>query len=181
MRFTINLATRTYLDHGLINRILGGVILFLLLLAAWKLMLFSRNLGELERLDADTVALEGRLGRNRGASVSSREVERQQAAIRFYNRIIERKAFGWLELLERLENATPRGITLAALAPDDRNPGLLKIEGRARHFSQVRTYLEQLEASGAFSDVLLLSHGDLALGEKGRGVVFSISCRAVMP
>jgi type IV pilus assembly protein PilN len=180
MRFTINLATRTYLDHGLINRILGGTLLFLLLLLAWKVMGFCANMGELERLNADIAALEGSLGVH-PSSVSGQEFESQQKTIRFYNRIIERKAFGWLELLERLENATPGEVSLAAFSPDAKDANLLKIEGRARNFGQVRSYLERLEGSGAFGEILLLSHADLDLGEKGRGVGFSISCREVKP
>lgn len=163
MRFTINLATRTYLDHGLINRILGGALLFLLLLSAWKVMGLCANMGELERLNADIAALEGRLGVH-PSSVSGQAFESQQKTIRFYNRIIERKAFGWLELLERLENATPGQVSLAAFSLDAKDANLLKIEGRARNFGQVRSYLERLEDSAGFGEILLLSHADLDQG-----------------
>ena len=55
----------------------------------------------------------------------------------------------------------------------------MKIEGRAKGFADVRRYLEMLDASRTFTDIMLLSHHDLTVGEKGKGVLFSISCRTV--
>jgi hypothetical protein len=41
-------------------------------------------------------------------------------------------------------------------------------------------YLEMLEDSGSFSDVLLLYHKKVVLREQAKGVRFSISCRVRM-
>jgi type IV pilus assembly protein PilN len=178
MRFTINLATRTYLDHRLINRVLISAIIVLLALLAWNSSRLSSNMGELDRLTSEIAAFEARLNK-RPAGVSEKEVSRQQSSIRFYNSIIEHKTFDWLGLLNQLESATPEGISLSSLAPEKKS-GEFKIEGRAKSFSQVRTYLDRLEDSHAFQDILLLSNSPLALGEKTRGVQFSISCRSVL-
>ncbi|NVN93606.1 MAG: PilN domain-containing protein [Desulfuromonadales bacterium] len=177
MRFTINLATKTYLDHQLINRGLIISLLVLVMLSAWKVVSFCGNMGKQERLRADIASLEERL-KSRSAGVSEQEYSSQQKTIRFYNEIIERKSANWLSLLEQLERATPEGIALASLAPEKKT-GILKIEGRARNFGQVRTYLERLGDSKAFTDILLLSHADQVVGEKGHGVRFTISCRTV--
>ena len=101
-----------------------------------------------------------------------------QASIRFYNDIIERKSYAWLGLLELLENATPEGIALVSLIPDKKN-GDLKIDGRAKNFSLVQTYLEKLEDSKTFTDLMLLSHNEVVAGDNAKGVLFKISCRAV--
>lgn len=177
MRFTINLTTRTYLDHQLVTRGLVAVILLLALFTGWKFISFSSNLGELERLGSDVAALEGRL-HSRPAGVSEQEYNGQLARIRFYNEIIGRKTVNWLGLLDQLEQVTPEGVALASLTPE-RKSGLLKIEGRARSFGLVRSYLERMEGSTAFGDVLLTSHGDLAVSEKMHGVRFAMSCRVV--
>ena len=175
MRFTINLATRTYIDTRVLNQIIGGVIAVLLVLLGWNITRVSANLGELHRVEADIRLLQGRLNSKPG-DVSETDFKRQQSSIRFYNEIIDRKSVRWLNLLELLENTTPEGIALALLAPG-KQPGELKLEGRAKSFAAVRNYLEKLEGSGSFSNVLLLSHQELLLGEKGRGVQFAISCR----
>jgi type IV pilus assembly protein PilN len=179
MRFTINLATRKHLNHDLVNRCLAAVLLLLLLVTGWKLKQFVGNRGELERLNSGIAALQARLN-SRPSSVSEQEFDRRRKNIRFFNDIIERKACGWLELLDRLESVTPRQIALTSLAPDPKS-GTLKIEGVARNFGQVRSYLERLEDSKVFGDILLLSHAEQAVGEKGRALRFGISCRMVKP
>lgn len=176
MRFTINLATRTYLNHQL-NRIMLVSILLLAVLSGWKFVDFCGNMGKLERIKGDIASLEGRLN-SHPSGVSAQDFKSQQKSIRFFNEIIERKADNWLALLDQLEQVTPEGIALSALVPDKKT-GIVKIEGRARNFGQVRSYLERLESSGAFRDILLLSHADIAVGSKGRGLHFIISCRAV--
>jgi type IV pilus assembly protein PilN len=178
MRFTINLATRTYLDHRLINRVIVASILLLTALSAWKVVSFCWNLGELERLKGDIASLEGRLAGHQ-AGVSEKEYNRQLSTIRFFNGVIEQKTNNWLTLLEQLENATPEGIALVSLAPDMKT-GTIKVEGLARNFDHIRSYLDHLEDSKTFSNILLLSHGDIAVGDKkSRGVKFVISCRLV--
>lgn len=178
MRFTLNLATRTYLDQRLINRVLIGSVLLLLALLGWNVSRLSTNMGEQDRLLSEISGFEERMNR-RPAGVSEKEFSLQQASIRFYNDIIERKTFDWLELLNQLEYATPEGIALSSLEPDKKS-GEFKIEGLANSFSHVRAYLDRLEDSRAFRNILLLSHSPLTLGEKSRGVQFRITCRSVL-
>jgi type IV pilus assembly protein PilN len=175
MRFSINLATRTYIDTRLLNQIIGGIITVLVLLLVWNISRVASNLGEQQRLAADVVTLEGRL-KGKPGDVSEQEFKRQQARIAFYNGIIDRKSIRWLSMLDLVESATPDGVALSALAPG-KKPGELKLEGRAKSFATVRRYLETLEGTRNFSNVLLLSHQEFLLGEKGRGVQFAISCR----
>jgi type IV pilus assembly protein PilN len=175
MLFSINLATRTYLDQRLLNRVCAVAIAVLVLLLGWNVTRISWNMGEQRRLASEVKALEGSLN-TRPGGVSEKDFARQQARIRFFNEIIDRKGTNWLNLLELVENATPEGISLAALTPGKKS-GELKLEGRARSFAVVRQYVEKLEGSKSFSDVLLLSHQEMMVGENGRGVQFSISCR----
>lgn len=140
---------------------------------------FLVGYGELQRLKADAASLEGRLN-SRPTGVSEGDYKKLLARIGFYNAIIERKSYNWLGLLEQLEKSTPEGISLASVVSDTGN-GQVKLEGRARSFAQVRAYLEKLEDSKAFTDIMLVSHHDLFLGEKTRGVQFAVDCRAVVP
>lgn len=177
MRFTINLATRTYLDHRLLNRVAYCAIAVLIVMAGWNVNRVSSNMGEQSRLSAEIAAIQSRLGTKPG-DISEKEFSRQKARISFYNEIIERKSTDWLNLLELFENATPEGISLASLSPG-KNQEEWKLEGRARSFKAVQQYLEKLEASKNFSNVLLLSHQNMTTGENVRGVQFTISCKVV--
>ena len=178
MRFTINIATRTHLDLKLVNRAGYAVLALLLVLLAWNISQTFWNLGELRRLQADNSSYEKRLN-SRPSGVSEKDFTRLLADIKFYNEIIGRKSFDWLGVLEQLEVATPEGIALTSLVPD-RKSGGMKIEGHARSFAHVRSYVEKLEDSKAYTSILLLSHANMTVGEKDKGVHFAISCKAAV-
>jgi len=178
MRFTINMATRTYVDQRLVSQVCYAAIALFVLALFWNTFVALSNLGELNRLKADIATYEGRLN-SRPKDVPEREYARLLAEIAFFNGVIERKTFNWLGLLEQMENVTPEGIALTSLAPD-MNTGDVKIEGRARSFANLRSYLEKLDDSRAFTKILLLSNRDVAINDKARGVLFTISCRTAL-
>jgi len=175
MRFTINLATRTYVDQRLVSQVCYAAIVLLVLVLSWNCFVAFSNLGELHRLKSDIATYEGRLN-SRPKDVPEREYTRLLAEIGFFNGVIERKVFNWLGLLEQVENATPEGVALISLIPDTKT-GEVKIEGRAHSFANLRSYMEKLYESAAFAQVLLLSNHDVTINDKARGVQFTISCR----
>jgi type IV pilus assembly protein PilN len=175
MRFTINLATRTIIDPRRVDRACIIAVVALVILLAGNVGLFSWNLGEMRRLDAETIEVKHRRVRPL-PPIPEKEQAGILADIAFYNDIINRKAYGWLAFLEKLEAATPDGIAVTQLSPD-RAKGSLAIEGWARDFKKIEEYLVMLEDSGTFYDVLLLSHKKDELWEQAKGIKFSISCR----
>jgi len=177
MRYTINLATHTYLDNRLINRIAYAVIALLFILTVWNSMDISSNMGEQSRLKSEIAAIESRFATKPGG-VSEAEFIRQKSRIRFYNEIIDRKRANWLKTLELFENSTPEGIALSSLTPDKKKDAW-KLDGRAHSFKKLQQFVEKLEAAKNFSNVLLLSHQNIAVGEKTRGIQFTISCKVV--
>jgi len=179
MRFTINLASKTRYDHLLVRRICAAVAVTLLLLLGWNVYRLIWNKGEIERLDSDISFADKRL-KSFPKGVSDKDYSRLLGEIRFYNTLIGQKVFGWVELLEQVENATPEGIALSALQPD-REKGTMKIEAWAANFQDIRAYVAKLEDSGVFTDVLLLSHQYVQLWEQARGIRFSLSFRMKTP
>jgi Tfp pilus assembly protein PilN len=178
MRFTINIATRTHIDRKMVNRAGYAVLALLLVLLVWNISRTFWSLGELRRLQADNAAYEKNLN-SRPSGVSEKDFTRLLEDIQFYNEIIGRKSYNWLGVLEQLEVTTPDGIALSSLGIDKKT-GELKFEGHARSFAQVRSYIEKLEDSKAYTAILLLSHGEIAVGEKTKGVRFAISCKAAV-
>jgi type IV pilus assembly protein PilN len=178
MHFTINLATRTYLDRRLVNRVLVGICAALLLVLVWNINRAAWSLGELRRLRADITAYENRLS-SRPNGISEKDYTGLLGNIGFYNEIIGRKSYNWMGLLEQLENTTPEGIGLSALTPDMKS-GEVKIAGRAKNFAQIKLYMDKLEDSKVFTSILLQSHSDIAVGERAKGLQFTISCKAAM-
>lgn len=177
MKFTLNLATKTYLDHRRINFSILSAMFLLILLLLWNSITVYGKFSEESGLQSEITAHETTLN-SRPAGVTENEFKRILDSIVFFNAIIERKAFNWLNMLDQLELVTPDGVSLSSLVPDPAS-GELKIAGRAKTFERVTTYLEKLEESGKFRQTLLLSHRELTLGERTRGIEFTISCRMV--
>jgi type IV pilus assembly protein PilN len=175
MRFTINLATRTLLDQRWVTRTFALAVVVLATLLAWNFLRFSWNLGEMRRFDAETASAEKRL-KSAPPGISAADHARITAGMTFFNEIIKRKTFGWIAFLEKLENATPDGVAVTLLSPD-KAKGIIEIQGRARNFRDLEVYLDKLEESGNFHDILLLSHKNEVLWEQANGLKFSISCR----
>lgn len=175
MRFTIDLSDGKRRGRTRIDRISVAVAVILLATLAWNGMRCASNLGEEKRLRDDIAGLKKR-AHGRAAPVSESQRASILAETRFFNDIIERRAFGWLELLEQVENATPDGIWLSSLVPD-RKTGAIRVEGLAANFSTVRVYLEKLEDSGRFADAQLVSHEKKSLWEQAGGVRFSVTFR----
>jgi type IV pilus assembly protein PilN len=175
MRFTINLALKTRYDRLLVGRTITVVGIMLFLLLAWNVYRLIWNQGEIVRLDGD-ISYAGKRLKSYPKGVSDKDYSRMLADVGFYNDIIARKVFNWVDLLEKLEEVTPEGIALSSLLPD-REKGTLKIEAWAASFQDIRSYMAKLEDSGEFTDVLLLSNQTVQLWEQARGIKFSVSCR----
>ena len=62
MRYSINLATRIYLDHRLINRLACCAIALLAVIAVWNAKNVFSNIGERSRLTAEIAAFQSKLG-----------------------------------------------------------------------------------------------------------------------
>jgi type IV pilus assembly protein PilN len=177
MRFTINLATKTYINHRAVNGVILASASILLLLLFWNAQRAITAVGERDKLKAEIEAYEAKLN-SLPAGVSDAEFRNMQSNIRFYNGIIEKRSADWLGLLGKLEKATPAGIALTVLTPEPKT-GEIKIEGEAKSFDGVRNYLEKLEESKSFRDIQILSHQNSLVGEKSSGVKFAISLQAV--
>lgn len=177
MRFTINLATKTYINHRLVNRVFAITSAILVLMLVWSAKNIFSGMGEINRLKADISKYESQLSA-RPDGVSEQDYARMQGNIRFYNNIINRKTSDWIGLLDQLEKVTPEGIALISFVPDSKSREI-KIEGETRTFAKVRSYIEKLEDSKAFRNIQLESHQEAVAADKGRIVKFTISFQAV--
>ncbi|HOP41590.1 MAG TPA: PilN domain-containing protein [Geobacteraceae bacterium] len=179
MQFTINLATKKHLDYRWVTMGCIAVLVILSLLLGWNIYRFLTNQSELRRCADEIHSLQKKVEAAPPA-IQEKNPDTQWAQINFYNRIIERKKFGWTELLEKVEKATPRGIALSSLAPD-KDLSFLKIEGLALNFERLEDYLVRLDEAECFDDVQLLSHDEIDLWEQAHGFRFTVKCHVISP
>ena len=176
MRFTLNLATRTYINSRQVNLILGvvgGVLLVMLAGFSYRVIM---NRAEQQKLEQDLAVVEARIKAS-GKGISEKEYQALLGKIKIANGIIQRKSFNWLGFLEWLEVVVPDGVMVTSLEPSLKERKLT-ISGVARNFQTMRKFLENLEDSKFFTDIYLLAQSEAKVDETQKGVSFSVSCKA---
>jgi type IV pilus assembly protein PilN len=175
MQFTINLATKSYINQKQLYMALTACSIVLLFFLFVNIKIFAFNAAEISRLtknEADSAAKHGASGR----AVTEEEYSRLLASIKQANGIIEKKTFNWLSLLDRLESVVPEGVSLSAVEPGVKDKSL-KLSGTALHFKNLRQFMENLEASVFFPNVFLLDQGEDKTSGPQKGTTFNITCR----
>jgi Tfp pilus assembly protein PilN len=90
------------------------------------------------------------------ASVDTKQVVVASMEARQANALIDRRTFSWTELFNRLETTLPPEVRITAVRPSlDRDRRItLTISVLARAVDDVGAFMEQLEATGAFANLL---------------------------
>jgi Tfp pilus assembly protein PilN len=89
------------------------------------------------------------------ASVDPRQVDFAAADARQANDLIDRRTFSWTELFNRFETTLPDDVRIAAVKPKvDRERGIvITITVLAKTVDDVKTFIDNLEATGAFANI----------------------------
>ena len=157
----INLSTRPfYNERGihLVLALLGIAAVGVLVVGIARLAGLSRGnvllTAEAERNEqAVNAVAEQTITFRRGATEV--ELQRLADAAREANRLISQRIFSWTEFFNRIEQTLPANVMLTSVRPDI-EPGKLNvaIEIIGRRVPDIGSFIEQMEATGAFTDVL---------------------------
>lgn len=157
-----NLATRPFYNERAVHAGLALVALIVVALTAlnaWRIVTLSRDNRE---LNAKIAANEARATELRATAAQVRqgldpqELKAVSTSAIEANTIIDRRLFSWTELFNRLEATLPEDARITSIRPqidDDGHVELLLVT-MAKQVEDVETFVENLEATGAFSDVL---------------------------
>jgi Tfp pilus assembly protein PilN len=158
-----NLSTRPFYNVravraavGLLAAVVIGITLFNVVEIV-RLSANQRTVGaeastaedEAERLRAEAVRIR--------AQIDPEELEKVVVAAREANAIIDQRTFSWTTLLTRLEETLPPNVRVRAVREklDERDGRFdVTITAEARTFDELDDFVEALEATGAFRDVL---------------------------
>ena len=177
MRLTINLATREYVDMRRLNLSIAVSLFILVVILLINARNIASDLGDMERLQRGISVFEGKSKVSKKAEVPEKDYQALVDKIKFANGIIEKKSFDWLVLLDRLESVVPDGVGIASIEPSDKNDNM-KLTGVARNFGALRKLVENLEDSGFFTGIYLVSQSEFRGPEGDKGTGFDISCKA---
>ena len=156
-----NLATRPFYNERLVHVVLAAAAIVALLgLAAGiaRAVALAREHGTLtasaEAAEGDAAVLAGRTANVRQA-LEAGEVEAIADAVAEANRLVDQRTFSWTEFFNVVDRTLPAGVMLTVIRPEHGEDGVrVEVGVIGRRVADIDEFIERLEATGAFADVL---------------------------
>jgi type IV pilus assembly protein PilN len=180
-----NLSTRPFYNEGAVRAwltVLAIVAVAATIFNVSRVLGYSRSDTELatqaSRDEARAAEVRATAAKLR-ASVDTKQVDVASVEARQANDLIDRRTFSWTELFNRLETTLPPEVRITSVRPAlDRDRRItLTISVLARGVDDVNEFMERLEATGAFAN--LLSREE-RISDSGQ-LVAVLECEYVQP
>ncbi len=168
-----NLATRPFYNESAVRMILAIAALVVFaatLINITRIMQLSgrdtRLVTQSSQDESRTAELKALAARVR-SSVDPKAIDRASTDARQANELIDRRVFSWTELFNRFESTLPDDVRITTVRPrvDAKGGIALTIAVAAKSREDINQFIERLEETGAFRD--LLAHED-HLDEQGQ-------------
>jgi cell division protein FtsB len=160
--FGLNLSTRPFPAYRAANLGLTAILVILIAVSVWQgysYVHYSKKAAAI-RADERTIRAEAEALKATVAQLQSRldrpEAARKLTEIDYLNNLIARKNFSWTRVFANLEQMKPEGVHLTSLRPEISEEGriLLHIDVRGRSIVDIGGFIEKLEKSGLFENVI---------------------------
>jgi len=157
-----NLATRPFYNERLVHLVLGLVTLAAVAFTAYNAARIVTLRGRLANLQAETDATEAQAAwlreeaRKVRSNLDPARIESIASAASEANAIIESRTFSWSELFDRFEATLPEDVRIVSVSPRVERDGrmMMSIVVVGRQSEDIDRFVEQLETTGAFRNVL---------------------------
>jgi Tfp pilus assembly protein PilN len=156
-----NLATRPFYNERGVHLLLGLAALLVLVLTAfnaYRIVSLSRHNTELssrvnqDRREAARLTQDAAKIRR---GINQAELNTIVAAAQEANALIDQRTFSWTQFFNRIEATLPPDVMLTAVTPSfDAETTIIAMSVLARRPEDIDEFVEQLEKTGAFKDVL---------------------------
>lgn len=181
MKLAINLASRRQLNQRLLNLTynFSTLLLIFVLLVQGKALFDDYTLAKTYQLHLD--AMQQELLGKQPEKVDQKEIAEQLQSYNRAKNLLQRDAFRWTALFDRMEILLPEGVSLRSFRPDY-GKNSLAINGVARSLNNLQIFLDKLQKDN-FQQVYLKKQGEVS-ADDGRGgkitaLSFSISLTGV--
>jgi len=155
MKYSLNLATGTYLNHRRLYVTFSVLGLFLLGLLVVNTMSVIRDSSRTRQLELRLEELRGqKQGVNQQDEIGSAALAKMAEKITVANELLVRDNYRWTSLLDQLEVHLAEGISIRDLQPDYKS-GVLRLSGVAASITDLRNFIDNLSQSEVFTQVYL--------------------------
>jgi Tfp pilus assembly protein PilN len=157
-----NLSTRPFYNIRAVQAVLGACTAIVILLTMFNAISLLRLAANQRALGARAVQAQSDATRLRAEAVKvrgqvdARELEMVSVAAREAKSIIDMRTFSWTDLLAQFEQTLPENVRITAVQPRVDKDGrfIIGIRVEAREVDDLETFMNALEQTGAFRNVL---------------------------
>jgi Tfp pilus assembly protein PilN len=157
-----NLSTRPFYNERAVHALLtvaGLLVLVLTIFNVYEIVVLSKEQSDLgsRASVSETRARELRAHATQlRQGLDPKQLDTISGEAREANAIIGQRLFSWTELLNRLETTLPEEVRITAMRPRVESDSSITIQMNitGRRFEDINRFLENLEATGAFTDML---------------------------
>jgi len=157
-----NLSTRPFYNARAVQTVLGTLALILVAITLYNVVTIARLSLQQRSLSARAVQAEREADRLRQeaaairARIDAKELSVVAGEAREANAIIDQRTFSWTELFQTFEATLPPEVRITAVQPRLEQDGTFHVGVlvEARRAEDVDEFVEALEKSGAFHNVL---------------------------
>lgn len=156
-----NLSSRPFYNERGVHVLIGVVAMLLIALTAWNVyavMTLSRANTDLSsRVNQDHAEAEQlrKMATDIRRKINQEELQQVVSAAREANSLIDQRTFSWTAFFNRIENTMPPDVMLTSVRPSIKDGvtrvAMVVIGRRAEHIDE---FIEKLEATGSFDDIL---------------------------
>ena len=157
-----NLSTRPFYNIRAVQAALGALAAFVILFTMFNVISLLQLAASQRSLGARAVQAQNDATKLRAdaaqvrAQVDAKELEVVSTAAREAKSIIEMRAFSWTDLLAQFEKTLPENVRITAVQPRLERDGrfIIGMRVEARQIGDLEKFLDELEMTGAFHNVL---------------------------
>lgn len=159
MKLSLNLASRSYVNERALK---WGYLLFallLLLIFLFQLTTYLQSRQLMLGYQANIKSLEQQLSGAVPEHFTAGQLAVQQQAISRAEALLQKDAFRWTALFDRLETLLPRDVSIRSFSPNYKDDSLI-LTGVAKKLTDLQQLLNNLHAD-SFQQVFLQSQGQV--------------------
>jgi hypothetical protein len=157
-----NLSTRPFYNIRAVQAALGACAAIVILFTMFNVISVLQLVGSQRSLGARAVQAQNDATKLRAdatrvrSQVDTKELEVVSAAAREAKTIIEMRTFSWTDLLAQFEKTLPENVRITAVQPRIDRDGrfIVGMRVEARDVGDLERFLDELERTGAFQNVL---------------------------
>ncbi len=180
MKLTLNHASRRYLNRRALNQIYLVLSLLLCALLAYQVVNSLQGKSRAEQFQKNISELQQQLGQLQGEAprhLTADRIEKQKVEFAQVETILDRDAFRWSALFDRMELLLPDGASIRSFNPNYKDKSLV-LNGVVKGLSDLQQLLDNLLAD-SFQQVYLQNQGmvEVSDGSGGKAPALNFSLK----